>query len=133
MKTAIALALVTCSLAACGGYGRSAMHVASLDHDCPEERITMIELDGTTAVLDVCGRRRVYRDTAGSINPATWGDVTATTQDCGGGQTPPPPEPEPAPAPEPEPAPAPTPEPTPIPAAADPTAPVPTPVAPVGA
>ena len=42
----------------------------------------LIEQDGTTAVLDVCGRRRVYRDTAGANNPATWTDVTLTLEDA---------------------------------------------------
>lgn len=74
------------AITACAGYTRSAMRVASLDHACEQERISVIEKDGTTVVLDVCGRRRVYRDTAGANNPATWTDVTLTTEDCGGGR-----------------------------------------------
>jgi hypothetical protein len=123
VKSRSLLVLALFALTGCGAYGRSAVRVAALDHGCEESRVTLLEQDGTTAVLEVCGRRRVYRDTAGATNPATWTDVTLTTEDCGGGESAPVVEEAPAPepvseqpvaAPTPEPvAPAPAPAPTP--------------------
>ena len=68
--------LLVLAVAGCAGfYKRRAIQTASLDHNCPEDRISVIDRRGPTAVLDVCGRRRVYRDTGGQ-DTVVWMDVT---------------------------------------------------------
>jgi hypothetical protein len=63
--------------AGCGAYGRRAVRTAALDHDCPEDQIQLVDRQGVTAVLNVCGTRRVYRDIGGA-EAVVWTDVTTT-------------------------------------------------------
>lgn len=73
------LGFLAVTLSGCGPYHRKAIQTASMDHQCPPERITLVERTGITAILMVCGYRRVYRD-VGSANTVVWMDVTETTR-----------------------------------------------------
>lgn len=72
-----ALLVVVSTLAGCGTYMKGAIRTASLDHQCPREQITVVESVRETAVLQVCGQRRVYRDIGGA-SAIVWTDVTRT-------------------------------------------------------
>ena len=79
--------MVTALLVGCGGgpsrWQTTAIRAASMDHNCPEPNVALTQWDRVgptaTAVMDVCGERRVYRDFGGP-NTVMWQDVTNTTR-----------------------------------------------------
>lgn len=59
------LPLVALFLASCAAHVRSqVVKQAAFDHDCPQSKIVVVQEDTSIFAykLDVCGRRRKYRD-----------------------------------------------------------------------
>lgn len=83
---AMAGGLVTIGLLAqgCTDWRVRVRRVAALEHGCPESRVEVVEGDddpATTAWLEVCGRRHLYKRFAGDA----WLDETARTAHAGAG------------------------------------------------
>ncbi len=72
-------------LAGCYDWRAEVRRAASLDHGCPVERVQVLEDNGNRATriaaLEVCGRRRVYRDVNTSGENVVWVDSTGVILD----------------------------------------------------
>lgn len=85
------LLLVILVSTGCYDWASLVVRQASFDHQCPEERVSVVRDDrhGMTraVVLDVCGRQRMYRDVGESQTEPVymWQDVTDVN---GGGRRP---------------------------------------------